>query len=414
MQKSTSDGGTFKDGLLEVRYEYSPRLPVILQQLNATLLVTTYQAGKLMVLGTHGGQLHISFLDYDQPMGLAVSPLRIALGSRRQIHFFVPAHETQSRQQFHDGCFVPRSAFYTGTIHGHELGWGRDGCWIVNTLFSCLSTLHDDYSFVPRWRPPFVTELIDQDRCHLNGLALEDGRPKYVTAMGQTDSAQGWRLNKATGGSVLEVPSGQVICDNLAMPHSPRLHGGQLWVLDSGHGTLNRLDVSSGKHEIVERLPGYTRGLSFCGQFAFVGLSKIRETSVFGGIPIADRRDELRCGIGVVELISGNTVAVFQFHSGVSEIFAVEVLAGFSNPLFAGASVNQQDQEVWIVPNPSSSLPQIEKRLPLFYGRTFSELPPESGAFDSLSLQTSTIHDSTHSAATLVERGNLLQEQGNQ
>ncbi len=198
MNQPADDDEVTEPKLREVRYEYTPRLPEILTHLNASLLVTTYQAGKLLVLGAHEGKLTISFLDYDQPMGLAVSPKRIAIGTRRQMHFLVPAHETQGPGSEYDGCFVPRSSFYTGSIHGHDLGWGGEGLWIVNTLFSCLSTLHEDYSFVPHWRPPFISQLIDQDRCHLNGMAIEGGLPRYVTAMSETDTAAGWRPNKAT------------------------------------------------------------------------------------------------------------------------------------------------------------------------------------------------------------------------
>ena len=224
-------------------------------------------------------------------MGLAVDNRRIAIGTRKQIHFLVPAHATQQGQDYYDGCFVPRSSFYTGSIHGHDLVWGGDGLWIVNTLFSSLATLHDDYSFVPQCRPPFVSQLIDQDRCHLNGLAIGNGRPRFVSAMSETDTAAGWRPNKATSGVVLDVATGQVVCRGLSMPHSPRLHGGRLWILNSGLESVGWVDPVTGKYECVENLPGYTRGLSFCGQFAFVGLSKIRETAVFGGVPIAERRE---------------------------------------------------------------------------------------------------------------------------
>ncbi|MCC6508523.1 MAG: TIGR03032 family protein [Pirellulaceae bacterium] len=383
--------------LREVRYEYTPRLPEILTHLRASILVTTYQAGKLLVLGAHENKLTISFLDYDQPMGLEVSPELIAIGTRRQMHFLVPAHETQGPDSEHDGCFVPRSSYYTGSIHGHDLGWGNEGLWIVNTLFSCLSTLHEDYSFVPHWRPPFISQLIDQDRCHLNGMALEAGRPKYVTAMSETDSPAGWRPNKATSGVVMEVPSGEVVCRGLSMPHSPRLHAGRLWALNSGYGSLGWIEPNSGQYHQVEALPGYTRGLSFCGQFAFVGLSKIRETSVFGGVPIAEHRHELRCGVGVIDLTTGRTVAVFQFHSGVSEIFAVEVLQGFKNPLIAGAAVDRHEREVWIVPAENMPRPKPASRLPIFAGET-AAAPPAMVSGNLGSASTSSL--SSNAAAT--------------
>lgn len=444
MNQPPEDDEITEPKLREVKYEYTPRLPEILTHLNASILVTTYQAGKLLVLGAHQGKLTISFLDYDQPMGLAVSPKRIAIGTRRQMHFLVPAHETQGPDGEYDGCFVPRSSFYTGSIHGHDLGWGQDGLWTVNTLFSCLSTLHDDYSFVPHWRPPFISQLIDQDRCHLNGMAIENGLPRYVTAMSETDTAAGWRPNKATSGVIMEVPSGEVICRGLSMPHSPRLYGGRLWALNSGYGTLGWVDVKTGQYHQVEAVPGYTRGLSFCGQFAFVGLSKIRETSVFGGVPIAEHRNELRCGVGVIDLTTGKTVAVFQFHSGVTEIFAVEVLQGFSNPLIAGASVERQEREVWIVPAENMPRPKPTLRASIFAGDNVSEMPTSTSgptaasiagapgpSFPDLLNAARNFHAqgrldlAAHSyeaaiashpapAPLLVDLGNLRQDQGNQ
>jgi uncharacterized protein (TIGR03032 family) len=337
-------------------FEYSPVLPEILTHLRASLIISTYQAGKMLVIGVHDGKLQISFLDLDQPMGIAVRQDRIALGSRSAVHFFQGNHDaapTVKPQQTFDGCFVARTSLHTGRVLGHDLAWGSEGLWVVNTLFSCLCTLHESYSFVPRWRPPFVSRLADEDRCHLNGLAMESGVPRYVTALAETDTPAGWRANKATGGCVIDVASGDVVARGFAMPHSPRMRDGQLWLLDSGTGSIGVVDQSDGKYQTVAKVPGYTRGLAFCGQFAFVGLSRIRETNVFGGLPIAERHKELCCGIAVIDLVSGQSVAKFQFLSGVDEIFAVDVIPGRLNPVFSGASINQDPQEVWIVPTPS-------------------------------------------------------------
>jgi uncharacterized protein (TIGR03032 family) len=213
--------------------------------------------------------------------------------------------------------------------------------WVVNTLFSCLCTLHENYSFVPRWRPPFVSALAPEDRCHLNGLALavgEQGRfvPRYVTALGETDTPAGWRPAKATGGCLVDVPTGRTVARGFAMPHSPRVHEGRVWLLDSGTGRLVSVDPTTAAVETVAELPGYTRGLAFNDRFAFVGLSRIRETSTFGGLPIADRRQDLRCGVGIVDLRAGRLVARLEFQSGVEEIFAVEVLPDIRFPALSG------------------------------------------------------------------------------
>lgn len=420
---------------IPVRFEYTPAFPQILEHLKSSLLVTTYQAGKVLVLGAHQGKLNISFMSLEQPMGLAVSPSRIAVGSRRQMHFLVPAHETQPKESPHDGCFVPRSSFYSGAIHGHDLAWGEGGLWAVNTLFSCLSTLHPNFSFVPQWRPPFISQLIDQDRCHLNGLAMDAGRPRFVTVLGESDQPAGWRPGKVDGGAVLEVPSGRVIHRGLCMPHSPRVSQGRLFVLNSGLGHLCHLDPSSSRLSTIESLPGYTRGLALTNQFAFVGLSKIRETNVFGGLPIGQHPDELRCGVGAVDLTTGRTVATFQFHSGVEEIFAVELLPGFANPLLAGASLDERQQEVWIVPHEQMPRPQVSAAAPIFADEQMlaQENQSVSGSPGLEQLLTSAAalraagqldqaascldraaSLSPSPASLLIDLGNLRQEQGQQ
>jgi uncharacterized protein (TIGR03032 family) len=167
--------------------------------------------------------------------------------------------------------------------------------------------------------------LAPEDRCHLNGLGLRDGQVRYVTALGETDQQGGWRQNKRSGGILMEVPSGRVIARGLSMPHSPRWHGGKIWVLDSGNGGVSIADERTGQLTTVVELPGFTRGLDFCGRYAFVGLSQVRETAVFSGIAIADRPERL-CGIWVVDTISGQIVALLKFEDAVQEIFAVQVL----------------------------------------------------------------------------------------
>ncbi|WP_010586090.1 TIGR03032 family protein [Schlesneria paludicola] len=340
----------------EVRYEFTSVLPEILHRLGMTLLVSTYQAGKVLALGTSNGTLTVSFTHFDRAMGMAVDRTRIALGSRRQIHFLksVPDLASQiSPAGTFDGCWLPRSSFYTGNIHSHELAWGDDGLWVVNTLFSTLCTLNEHYSFVPRWQPRFISDLQGQDRCHLNGMAMDQGRPKYVTVLAESNEPAGWRPNKATAGCVIDVASQETVLRGLAMPHSPRLYQERLWVLNSGCGDFGTVDLSHGRFEPIENLPGYCRGLAFRGQYAFVGLSKIRETAVFGGVPIAANRENLKCGIAVIDLRIGRTVAVFQFHSGVEEIFAVEVVpqrnANLQGP---GTDRDEDVADVWLVPSP--------------------------------------------------------------
>jgi uncharacterized protein (TIGR03032 family) len=215
----------------------------------------------------------------------------------------------------------------TGDIDIHELAYADDGeLWLVNTRMSCLCTLDAAYSVVPRWRPPFISAYDLTDRCHLNGLAMKDGKPAFASALGQSDTAAGWRGNKAAGGVLMTVPDGKVLADGLSMPHSPRWYQGQLWYLESGAGQLCTMDLATGAKTVVAEVPGFTRGLDFCGQYAFIGLSQVRETAVFAGLPLTARAGERHCGVWVVDISNGATVACVAFTGSVQEVFAVVVV----------------------------------------------------------------------------------------
>lgn len=341
----------------EIAYEHSAQFVPLLQHLGCSLLVSTYAAGKVVAVGVHEQQLSLGFSNFQQAMGIAAGPQGLAVGGPNLIWLLPPAQSLAAKIEpagQYDAAFLAKESFVTGNIHVHELAWGATGeLWLVNTLFSCLGTLHEDFHFVPRWRPPFVTELSPQDRCHLNGLAMEQGRPKYVTALGATDAPRGWRDGKVTGGVVIDVDRGNTLADGFCMPHSPRLHEGQLYVLDSGRGWLVRVDRDCGTVERIADYPGYGRGLSFCGQFAFVGMSKARESSVFGGVPICQDRSAMRCGVVVIDLVSKRSVAYLEFKTGVEELFDLQVLPGVRCPVICGPYPSHDQQSpVWVVPPP--------------------------------------------------------------
>ena len=178
-----------------LRAVHTPNFPALLRQLGASLLVTTYQAGKLVMVRDEGDHLNTHFRDFQAPMGMALAGDRLAIGTTIQVWEYVNVPAVAAKLEppgRHDACFLPRSSHVTGNIQIHEMAWGAgDELWVVNTRFSCLCTLDRSASFAPRWRPPFVTELEPTDRCHLNGLGMVDGRPRYVTALGETDDA-GW------------------------------------------------------------------------------------------------------------------------------------------------------------------------------------------------------------------------------
>jgi len=316
---------------------HTSNFPLILEQLGISLIVSTYQAGKLVFVRNDGGVINTHFRAFNKPMGMAISNHRLAIGTAQEIWEFrnLPAATNRlDPPDKHDACYLPRAAHVTGDIQIHEMAYVQDQLWFVNTRFSCLATHDLDYSFMPRWRPPFVTQLTPEDRCHLNGLALHQGRPRWVTALGETDQPGGWRDHKKEGGILMDIESQQIMTRGLSMPHSPRWHQGRLWLLESGTGSLGHVDLATGRYEPIIRLDGFTRGLEMIGNLAFIGLSQVRETAIFSGIQITERLEESKrtCGVWVVDLTRGETVAFLKFEDAVQEIFAVVALPGMRYP----------------------------------------------------------------------------------
>jgi uncharacterized protein (TIGR03032 family) len=348
-----------QDNLTAVDFSFSAQLPGLLDQHGLSIILSTYQAGKVLAIGTHANQLQIRFHHFEQAMGLARTPTGIAVGSRRQVWHLqaVPGMAASiAPAGTYDLALLTRSSHYTGPVMGHELAWAGQQLWQVNTVFSCLTTLDPNHNFTPRWRPPFITEMALGDRCHLNGFAVDGTEPRYATVLGMTNIPNGWRENKAKGGALLEVPSGRIVVSGLCMPHSPRIHNGALYLLNSGLGELCQVDPGSGTLTTIARLNGYTRGMDTFGHLAVVGLSRIRETNVFGGLPIAERRGELQSGFAIVDLPTGQVLASLAFKSGVEEVFDVKFLPGFRNPILSGPLPDVDGTEtLWLVPTNSDA-----------------------------------------------------------
>jgi uncharacterized protein (TIGR03032 family) len=174
--------------------------------------------------------------------------------------------------------------------------------------------------------------------------------------MAETDDAAAWRPNKVSTGCLIDVETSETIAQGFAMPHSPRVHGDQIWLLDSGRGALVRVDSKLGQYETVARFPGYTRGLAIHGNLAFIGLSKIRETSTFGGVPIAENRERLKCGVAVVDLRHARLVGQFEFNCGVDEVFDVTIIPGKRHTTMRGPFSHEDGKStIWTVPDPGTN-----------------------------------------------------------
>jgi len=322
----------------------SRHFPEWLGRAGASLAFTTYQAGKLFLIGLKaGGRLAVFERTFARCMGLGVSSdaRSLMLATQYQLLRFdnvVPSGDAHGE---HDAVFSPHVAWITGDVDAHDVAIASDGRPVfINTLFSCIATVSEGASFKPLWRPPFVSKLAPEDRCHLNGLALEDGQPRYVTLVANSDVADGWRDRRADGGMLMDVATGEALLRGLSMPHSPRLHEGRLWLLNSGAGELGFLDRDAKKFVPVAFCPGYARGLAFVGPYALVGLSLARENRTFQGLPLdgalAARGAEPRCGLLVIDTKNGDTVEWVRIEGVVRELFDVAVLPGVRNPAAIG------------------------------------------------------------------------------
>jgi uncharacterized protein (TIGR03032 family) len=315
----------------------------------ASLAFTTYQAGKVFFIGRkREGRLAVFEHTFARCMGLGISNdvRSLVLATHYQLFRFdnvVPRGGTHGE---HDAVFAPHAAWITGDVDAHDVAFAADGRPVfVNTLFSCIATVSDGASFRPLWRPPFLSRLAAEDRCHLNGLALENGTPRYVTLVANSDVADGWRDRRADGGMLMDVTTNEPLLTGLSMPHSPRLHDGRVWLLNSGTGELGFLDSGTQKFVPVAFCPGYARGLAFIGQYAIVGLSLARENRTFQGLPLdsalAERGAEARCGLMVVDTKTGDTVQWVRLEGVVRELFDVAVLPGIRNPAAIGFKTDE-------------------------------------------------------------------------
>lgn len=312
-----------------------------------SIALTTYQIGKLYFIGLKpGNALSVFERSFNRCMGLCTTPNGLYMSSLYQIWRFENVFEPGQQQDGYDRLYVPQVGYTTGDLDIHDIAVDRNGQLVfVNTLFSCLAALSEAHSFKPLWQPVFISKLAAEDRCHLNGLAMRDGQPAYVTAVGRSDVADGWREHRAGGGVVIDVNTNEIACSGLSMPHSPRWHNGRLWLLNSGTGDFGYVNLQTGKFEPVCFCPGYMRGLSFHGDFALIGISRPRHNKTFSGLALdknlKTRHAEARCGVQIVDLRSGDVVHWLRMEGVVEELYDVVVLPGVRRPMALGFKTDE-------------------------------------------------------------------------
>lgn len=306
-----------------------------------SILFTTYQTGKVCAAGLRpDGDLFFQEQPFSRALGITASSSTVWVASLSVIWRLGNAlGDGEWEQEKFDRLYQPRIAYITGDVDAHEIAVGRDGPVFVNTKYSCLATISDSHNFQPLWKPDFISRLLPEDRCHLNGLAMSDGEPHYVTAVSRSDVIDGWRSKRSNGGVLIDVRTNAIVSDGISIPHSPRLKDGKIWLLESGRGRVVTVDPATGAREDVVFCPGFLRGLSFHGDFALVTTSCPRE-GTFDDLELEDelkrRNIPAQCGVYIIDTRKRTVVEMLTFEGALSELFDVAVLPDVKCPIVEG------------------------------------------------------------------------------
>jgi len=308
---------------------YNPEFPIVLEALGGTIMLTTYQTGKVILLSQKEGNVTQLVRDFSRPMGVSFQDDYMAMALSTNITIFknskTLAKTYPKKENIYDNLYYPTATNITSYIDTHDITFSNQGLIAVNTAYSCLVRVDGKSSFEPIWFPPFIKEFASGDSCHLNGVCTdEDNNIRYVTAFAKTTKPGGWRLNKLTSGILYDIKEERYLCENLSMPHSPRIYKNELYVLLSASEELAKVDRTTGEKETIVKIDGFIRGLSFYENYAFVGVSKLRKSHTFGDLPIAKKR--LYAGCVIVDLNTKEKVAEVFYDEALEEIYDVHFI----------------------------------------------------------------------------------------
>ena len=330
-----------------------------------SLAISTYQAGKLFLVGHHAdGRFSVFERTFERAMGLAGNDQTIYMATLFQLWRLENCLQPGETTEGYDRSFVPQIGNTTGDLNIHDIALDGDEQLLFSSArFSCLATVSDRYHFRALWMPPFIKKLAAEDRCHLNGLAVVDGKARYVTACSRTDIVDGWREHRVGGGVVIDVQSDEIIGEGLSMPHSPRWYRDRLWLLDAGTGYLGFLDSKTADFERVCFCPGFARGLAFVGNYAVVGISLPRNDPTFLDLPLQQNLDaagiSARCGLLIINLDSGDIVEWMRIEEPIRELYDVLVMPGVQRPRLVGFKSDEIRTVVW--PDPAGVQRYVSK-----------------------------------------------------
>jgi uncharacterized protein (TIGR03032 family) len=325
--------------------KYSPQVPELLNKLNCSIALSTYQAGKIVLISPNPDNERLTTLPrtFRKPMGMAVKGDFMVISIKDEVIVFQNSRELAehypNKQNTYDSLWLPRITYYTGMVDMHDIDFGDDGIYAVNTSFSCICKLDGNYNFTPVWQPYFIKELMPGDLCHLNGMVILNGKPKYVTALGATNAPKAWKDNIVNGGILMDVEKNEIILNNLSMPHSPKMYNKELYLLMSASGEFIKVDLKNKSYTTIKKFDGFCRGLSFHGDFAFIGFSKLRKnSSTFAKLSFSDKANF--SGIKIIHMPTNAEVGEIIYENSVDEIYEVLVLENMIRPNI----LNTQDE----------------------------------------------------------------------
>ncbi len=319
-------------------YSYSPNIPELLLGLKCSIAISTYQTGKVVIFSAKDeNQLVQLPRTFPKPMGMAKNGHRWAIATNDSVVVTGNAPGLAANYapnpNVYDSLYIPRASYYTGPLDMHDIQFTANGLLGVNTLFSNVSKINDSFSFDSFWQPSWITELKPEDRCHLNGLAVDpkSGKPKYISALGDGNEARSWKENMLSGGVLIDMESNEIALAGLPVPHTPRIYQDGIWMLLSATGELVKVDIESGKYDIVTQLNGFARGMDRIGDYLFIATSKLRpNSSLFKEAPVAKR--SVTCGITVVYIPTGQPCGHITYQTSVEELYDLLVLNGNLRP----------------------------------------------------------------------------------
>lgn len=337
---------------LELTFDSS--IPKVLFENKISIIFSTYQAGRLMIIGSSDGfNIHQTPISYKKPMGIAIEDNRIAIASFDEISFYTSNRKIidtiKSDLNDFDQMYLYRASYNTNTLDIHDIHFDKSGLWGVNTLFSCLCKFTLESSFSPRWVPPFISELVPEDRCHLNGLALENNLPKYVTALSSTNHKDGWREDIMNSGILMDVTKNEILCENLAMPHSPRIINGDLYFLESARGKLFKWNAVTKEKELIYNFNRFIRGFKYYKGIIFIAFSKIRESSKsFQKVEV--KENSLNAGFTIFDLRTRTCFGDLLYTNTIDEIYDINIIEGYNKPGII-TKLNKKNNSIIVTPD---------------------------------------------------------------